>query len=256
MTGSVTSAYTGIMGMLMDDDDGSSDEDDVWWHFIEGLKGAEMKKARKMMAFIDEALDMIGPSIDDVNMFEGEDQANVVDIETELRETAINEIREGESGLDIKYGIFMSLIDHVTEVQNKERKEEIIITTKAGRRLDPHNIAGYNNENITNFVERSLKNLDVDALDLLQLHCPPTELYYMPEKIEILDELVKEGKIRYYGVSVEKVEEALKAIEYPNVQSVQIILICSATDPQNCSSSRQKSARLAFSPACRWPRGC
>jgi aryl-alcohol dehydrogenase-like predicted oxidoreductase len=72
-------------------------------------------------------------------------------------------------------------------------------------------------------VDRSLKNLDTDVLNLLQLHCPPTPVYYMPEVFGILDDLTKAGKIRYYGVSVEKVEEALKAIEYPNVQSVQII---------------------------------
>lgn len=105
----------------------------------------------------------------------------------------------------------------------KERKEEIIVATKAGRRLNPHTAEGYNKANLTAFVERSLKNLDVEALDLLQLHCPPTQVYYMPETFDALDELVKAGKLRYYGVSVERVEEALKAIEYPNVQTVQII---------------------------------
>ncbi|MBN1154577.1 aldo/keto reductase [candidate division KSB1 bacterium] len=105
----------------------------------------------------------------------------------------------------------------------KEHTETIYIATKAGRRLNPHVATGYNRENLTAFVERSIKNLDTEALDLLQLHCPPTEVYYMPEVFGILDDLVKAGKIRYYGVSVEKVEEALKAIEYPNVQSVQII---------------------------------
>ncbi len=104
-----------------------------------------------------------------------------------------------------------------------ERKEPIYIATKAGRRLNPHTAAGYNRENLTAFVERSLKNLGTDTLDLLQLHCPPTDVYYMPEVFDILDDLVQAGKIRYYGVSVERVEEALKAIEYPNVQSVQII---------------------------------
>jgi aryl-alcohol dehydrogenase-like predicted oxidoreductase len=82
---------------------------------------------------------------------------------------------------------------------------------------------GYNAANLTRFIERSLKNLDTDCLDLVQLHCPPTEVYYRPEVFAALDDLVKAGKIKYYGVSVEKVEEALKAIEYPNVQSVQII---------------------------------
>lgn len=105
----------------------------------------------------------------------------------------------------------------------KERPNEFHVATKAGRRLDPHIANGYNRKNLTAFVERSLKNLDSETLDLLQLHCPPTEVYYMPEVFGVLDDLVKDGKLRYYGVSVEKVEEALKAIEYPQVQSVQII---------------------------------
>jgi len=105
----------------------------------------------------------------------------------------------------------------------KERREPFYVATKAGRRLDPHVAAGYNKKNLTAFVERSLRNLDVETIDLLQLHCPSTEVYYMPETFDALDELVKDGKLCYYGVSVEKVEEALKAIEYPNVQTVQII---------------------------------
>lgn len=105
----------------------------------------------------------------------------------------------------------------------KERGETIYVATKAGRRLDPHVADGYNAENLTRFIERSLRNLDTDCLDLVQLHCPPTEVYYRPEVFGALDDLVAAGKIRYYGVSVEKVEEALKAIEYPNVQTVQII---------------------------------
>ena len=78
-------------------------------------------------------------------------------------------------------------------------------------------------KNLTAFVDRSLKNLATETIDLLQLHCPPTDAYYHPEVFEILDDLVKAGKIRFYGVSVERVEEALKAIDYPGVQSVQII---------------------------------
>lgn len=105
----------------------------------------------------------------------------------------------------------------------QERKEPFYVATKAGRRLDPHVASGYNRANLTAFVERSLRNLEMDALDLVQLHCPPTEVYYLPEVFGILDDLVKQGKLRYYGVSVEKVEEALKAMEYPQVQSVQII---------------------------------
>ena len=105
----------------------------------------------------------------------------------------------------------------------QERSEEIFIATKAGRRLDPHVADGYNRENLTAFVDRSLKNLNTGTLDLLQLHCPPTEVYYRPEVFAVLDDLVKEGKIRHYGVSVEKVEEALKAIEYEGIKTVQII---------------------------------
>jgi aryl-alcohol dehydrogenase-like predicted oxidoreductase len=110
----------------------------------------------------------------------------------------------------------------IAEVR-KQRSEQIIVATKAGRKLNPHVASGYNRQNLTNFVEQSLRNLQTDALDLLQLHSPPSEVYDMPEVFGILDDLMKEGKIRYYGVSVERVDEALKAIEYPNVQSIQII---------------------------------
>ncbi len=105
----------------------------------------------------------------------------------------------------------------------RERREQIWIATKAGQALKPHVASGYNRQNLTTFVEASLKNLETDALDLLQLHCPPTAVYYMPEVFGVLDGLVQQGKLRYYGVSVEKVEEALKAIEFQGVQSVQII---------------------------------
>jgi aryl-alcohol dehydrogenase-like predicted oxidoreductase len=105
----------------------------------------------------------------------------------------------------------------------KERKEKFYIATKAGRRLDPHTADGYNRQNLTAFVERSLKNLETDTIDLLQLHCPPMEVFYRPEVFGILDDLMKAGKLRHYGVSVEKVEEALKAIEFPGVQTIQLI---------------------------------
>jgi aryl-alcohol dehydrogenase-like predicted oxidoreductase len=105
----------------------------------------------------------------------------------------------------------------------RERREMFYVATKAGRRLEPHTASGYTRQNLTSFVERSLKNLDSDALDLLQLHCPPTEVYYLPEVFDTLDALATAGKLRFYGVSVEKVEEGLKALEYPQVQSVQIV---------------------------------
>jgi len=105
----------------------------------------------------------------------------------------------------------------------RERTEPFYVATKAGRRLNPHVASGYDAANLRAFVERSLANLAVERLDLLQLHCPPTEVYYRPEVFSALDDLVAAGKIAFYGVSVERVEEALKAIEYPHVQSVQII---------------------------------
>jgi aryl-alcohol dehydrogenase-like predicted oxidoreductase len=104
-----------------------------------------------------------------------------------------------------------------------ETKEQVFVATKAGRRLQPHTVDGYNRANLTAFVERSLKNLRREVLDLVQLHCPPTGVYYEPEVFAVLDELKQAGKILYYGVSVEKVEEALKAIEYPGLATVQII---------------------------------
>jgi len=104
-----------------------------------------------------------------------------------------------------------------------ETKEQVFVATEAGRRLQPHTADGYNRANLTAFVERSLKNLRRETLDLVQLHCPPIDLYYRPEVFAVLDELKQSGKILHYGVSVEKVEEALKAIEYPGVATVQII---------------------------------
>jgi aryl-alcohol dehydrogenase-like predicted oxidoreductase len=121
----------------------------------------------------------------------------------------------------------------------RERREPIYVATKAGRRLDPHVADGYTAATLTAFVERSLRNLAVDALDLVQLHCPPTDVYYRPEVFDALDGLVAAGKIRFYGVSVERVEEALKAIEYPGVQSVQIVF----------NMLRQRPAELFFPEA-------
>lgn len=118
----------------------------------------------------------------------------------------------------------------------KGRKDEIIVATKAGRRLAQQTVEGYSRGNLTTWIEDSLRNLATDTLDLLQLHCPPTEIYYRPEVFAMLDDFVKAGKIRYYGVSVEKVEEGLKAIEFPNVQTVQIIFNC----------FRQRPAELFF----------
>jgi aryl-alcohol dehydrogenase-like predicted oxidoreductase len=123
----------------------------------------------------------------------------------------------------------------------KERPETVYVATKAGRKLWPHVAERYTPAAIAKFVEQSLRNLKTEALDLLQLHCPPTPAYYLPELFSGLDALVKAGKLRHYGVSVEKVEEALKAIEYPGVETVQIIY----------NMFRQRPAELFFREAMR-----
>ena len=125
----------------------------------------------------------------------------------------------------------------------KDRSETIYVATKAGRKLKPHTAEKYTSLVIKRFIEESLKRLKVEALDLLQLHCPPWEVYYRPELFAALDNLVKAGKLKNYGVSVEKVEEALKAIEYPGVKTIQIIF----------NMFRQRPAELFFREArSRW----
>ena len=127
----------------------------------------------------------------------------------------------------------------IAQLKRDRKRDEIIVATKAGRRLNPHTTHGYTAANLRMFIEDSLRNLSADALDLVQLHCPPTDVYYCADVFDALDRLVTEGKIRYYGVSVERIEEALKAIEYPNVQTVQIIFNC----------FRQRPAALFFEQA-------
>jgi aryl-alcohol dehydrogenase-like predicted oxidoreductase len=104
-----------------------------------------------------------------------------------------------------------------------ERDADPFVATKAGRRLDPHRAEDYDLSHLREFVDRSRENLDAETLDLLQLHCPPTDVYYQPETFDALETLVDEDRIAHYGVSVERVEEGLKAVEYDGVQSVQII---------------------------------
>ena len=128
----------------------------------------------------------------------------------------------------------------------KDRKDEVIIATKAGRRLPRQTVEGYTRSNLTAWIDDSLRNLSVETLDLLQLHCPPTELYYRPEVFAWLDDFVKAGKIRYYGVSVEKVEEALKAVEYPNIQSVQIIFNCFRQRPADLFFERARQRKVGI----------
>ncbi|MEZ5039848.1 MAG: aldo/keto reductase [Saprospiraceae bacterium] len=118
----------------------------------------------------------------------------------------------------------------------KERSERIYVATKCGRQLKPHTSEAYTPAALRGFVEASLKNMGLETLDLIQLHCPPTAVYYRPEIFELFDRLKEEGKIQHLGVSVEKVEEAIKAMEFPNVASVQIIF----------NLFRQRPAELFF----------
>jgi aryl-alcohol dehydrogenase-like predicted oxidoreductase len=127
----------------------------------------------------------------------------------------------------------------IADLRRERQDASIVVATKAGRRLDPHTADGYTAAAIEEFVDRSRENLEMETLDLLQLHCPPTDVYYRPEMFEALDDLVSRGKIRSYGVSVERVEEALKAIEYEGVASVQIIF----------NMFRHRPAELFFSEA-------
>jgi aryl-alcohol dehydrogenase-like predicted oxidoreductase len=143
--------------------------------------------------------------------------------------------QDGRAALEAALDAGVTFID-TADVYGDGRSEKIIrsvlsdrggnrpmVATKAGRRLNPHNVEGYTKANLEGFVDRSLSNLGVDSLDLVQLHCPPTDALYRPEVFSAMDDLRKAGKIKNYGVSVEKVEEALKAIEYPDVVSIQII---------------------------------
>ncbi|MCW1410268.1 aldo/keto reductase [Rhizobium sp. 1AS11] len=142
---------------------------------------------------------------------------------------------DGRAALNAALDSGMTFID-TADVYGDGRSEKIIadvlktrggerpmVATKAGRRLNPHVAEGYTKANLEGFIDRSLANLAVDSLDLVQLHCPPRDALYRPEIFEGLNALQKAGKIKGYGVSVEKVEDGLKAIEYPGVVSIQII---------------------------------
>ena len=121
----------------------------------------------------------------------------------------------------------------------KSRSERIYVATKCGRQLSPHTNQAYQPAVLRKFVEDSLSNMGLETLDLIQLHCPPTEVYYRPEIFELFDRLKEEGKILNLGISVEKIEEALKGIEYENVTTVQIIF----------NMFRQRPAELFFEQA-------
>jgi aryl-alcohol dehydrogenase-like predicted oxidoreductase len=125
-----------------------------------------------------------------------------------------------------------------------ETSTPFYVVTKAGRRLNPHVADGYTAENLRAFVDRSRENLGMDTLDLVQLHCPSTDVYYRPEVFEALESLKTAGKIQHWGVSVERVEEALKAMEYPGCQSVQIIFNAFRQRPSELFLSQAKAKQV------------
>jgi aryl-alcohol dehydrogenase-like predicted oxidoreductase len=127
-----------------------------------------------------------------------------------------------------------------------ERTEPFYVATKAGRRLPKQTVEGYTKENLHAWVGRSLENLKVDALDLLQLHCPPTDLYRSDDVFKILDDMVQGGMIRHYGISVETVEEAMLGIVYPGVQSVQIIFNLFRLKPADAFFTAAQQAQVGI----------
>lgn len=165
---------------------------------------------------------------------------------------------DGRAALNAALDAGMTFID-TADVYGDGRSERIIadvlktrggtrpmVATKAGRRLNPHVASGYNGANLEGFIDRSLKNLDVDTLDLVQLHCPPTEVLYTPATFEALDAVKAKGKIKDYGVSVSNVEEGLKAIEYPGVVSIQIIYNMFRQRPQELFFAEAKKKNVAI----------
>lgn len=164
-----------------------------------------------------------------------------------VAEKTINE------AIDIGYNLFDTAdiysdqrSEHTVGKVVKSRSEKVYITTKIGRRLEPHTMENYNEKNLRKFVEDSLRNLGVDRIDLVQFHCPPPEAFYHPEIFEILDRIVSEGKIAYYGVSVQQVEQGLKAIEYPNISTIQIVFNMLRQRPLNILYDEAKKRNVGI----------
>ncbi len=164
---------------------------------------------------------------------------------------------DGKAALNAALDAGMTFID-TADVYGDGRSETIIrdvletrggtrpmVATKAGRRLNPHVAEGYTKAGLEGFIDRSLANLGVDCLDLVQLHCPPTRVFYTPDVFEGLDEIKASGKISNYGVSVSNVEEALKAIEFPGVVSIQIIYNMFRQRPQNLFFAEARRRNIA-----------
>ena len=138
------------------------------------------------------------------------------------------------------------LSEHTIGQVLKARSEQVYVATKCGRKLRPHQPENYTRERLVGFVEDSLKNLDVEVIDLLQLHCPLPEIYDQPEVFGVLDDLKAQGKIRHYGVSVEKLAEAQKAITYPNLATVQLIFNMFRLKPAEEFFAAAQAARVGI----------
>lgn len=139
--------------------------------------------------------------------------------------------------------------------QFRKTHDDIIISTKIGRKLPEQTAAGYSPDNIRQWIDDCLTNQGVDALDNVLLHCPSFDTYYTPETFFTLDQLQKEGKIKNYGVSVEKVEQAIKALDY-NIGSVEIIFNMFRLRPAKLFFELPSSTTSASLPGCRWLRAC
>ena len=139
----------------------------------------------------------------------------------------------------------------VARLRRERPGEALTVATKAGRRLPVQTPEGYSRENLVSWIDDSLRNLETDAIDLLQLHCPHPEVYDRPEVFGILDDLVTAGKLRAYGVSVESLDEGRGALRYPNVRSVQLIFNMFRLKPAEtflAAAARQQVAIIARVP--------
>ncbi len=129
----------------------------------------------------------------------------------------------------------------------KSTSEKIFVTTKSGRRWRGTNYPrGYKQKHIEEFIDRSLINLGIDCIDLLQLHCPPSEICSKKETYEMMDEIVKKGKIAYYGVTVHKLSDAMEAIQFPNVKSIQIVFNIFRQKPAESFFKEAKKRNVAI----------
>jgi len=128
----------------------------------------------------------------------------------------------------------------------KTQKEQPFVITKVGRKSNPHVKEAYNAETLRNYINDSRNNMNVDSLDMVLLHCPPTDVYYMPEVFKAMDDFKEEGLIKHYGVSVERVEEGLKAIEYDGVEAVEIIFNMFRLRPTELFFEQAKKKNIAI----------